>query len=213
MEESAGEMRLGIIGAGGMGRAVARRAALAGADVLLADHRIGKARAVAAEAAAGAPGSVTPTTVDAALRPRMVVLALGWPAAMELISARTAALRGKALVDVSVPSQRDALTSGVRRLAQAAPRARWVKAFAAGDAEALFRGEMDGQPVDVFVASDDERAKVAVVELVDLSGLRAFDAGGLDNARGLEDMARLGQEMRDRLLLTAGWGFKFLPCW
>jgi predicted dinucleotide-binding enzyme len=206
-------MRMGIVGADAMGQAIARRAALSGAVVLLGDRSAGKARKAAAVAAAGTSGVVVPTTVAAALRPDTVVLALSWCDALDLVTRRSGSLAGKVIVDVTVPARPDPASSAVQRLAAAAPAARWVKAFGTADASALYAGKVDGHVVDVFVASDDEGAKVQLVELVDRSGLRAFDAGGMDSARVLEDMARLGQEISDRLLLTGSWGYKFLPGW
>ncbi|MDT0443826.1 NADPH-dependent F420 reductase [Streptomyces johnsoniae] len=206
-------MRIGIIGAGGMGGAIARRAALAGASVLLADRSQDRARRAAALAVRDTPGAVRPATVAGALRPQLIVLALGWRESLGLIESRGRALAGRTLVDVTVPTGRHATANGVRALAGAAPGARWVKAFATADSRALFAGEIDRRPVDVFVASDDDRAKLSVIELVDRSGLRALDVGGLDNARVLEEMARIGQEMRERLLITGGWSFQFLPSW
>ncbi|ARQ70959.1 NADPH-dependent F420 reductase [Streptomyces marincola] len=206
-------MRIGIIGAGGMGGAIARRAALAGATVLLADRSEERARQAAERAVPGAPGTVRAVSVSAALRPRLIVLALGWQDGLDLVESRGPALADRTLVDVSVPTGPDAVAGGVRRLADTAPAARWVKAFATADACALFSGVVDRQPVDVFVASDDDQAKVTVIELVDRSGLRALDAGGLDNARGLEEMARVGQQLRERLLINGGWAFRFLPGW
>ncbi|MFJ8077210.1 NADPH-dependent F420 reductase [Streptomyces sp. NPDC096176] len=206
-------MRIGIIGAGCMGRAIAHRAALSGAAVLLADRSSGKARRAAAEAMAGTSGRVTPTTVAAALRPGLVMLALDHDEALELATAHAATLTGKVLVDMSVPTRPDPAVSALEKLSHAVPEARWVKAFATADAEAVFMGEVDGQVVDVFVASDDDHAKVDVVEFVDRSGLRAFDAGGTDSARALEEMARLGREISERLMLARSWSYKLLPGW
>ncbi|WP_137994291.1 NADPH-dependent F420 reductase [Streptomyces vilmorinianum] len=206
-------MRIGIIGAGAMGRAVARRSALAGAVALLADRSSGKARKAAAEASEGASGRVIATTVAAALKPDVVVLALDWTDVVRVARSRAALLERKVVVDMSVPGCSGTVPNGLEQLADIAPGVRWVKAFTTTNADALFRGEIDGQPLDVFVASDDDGAKVAVVELVDRSGLRAFDAGGVGGARALEEMARLGQAVHDRLLIAGSWGFKFLPGW
>ncbi|MFE3721202.1 NADPH-dependent F420 reductase [Streptomyces cyaneofuscatus] len=207
-------MRIGIIGAGMLGRAVARRAALAGAVVLLADRSIGQARVAAAEATtAESAGTVVATTLAAALRPEIVIFAIRWPQALELTRLHAGLLTGKAVVDLSVPSRTDPESSAVRQLVCLAPQVRWVKALTTADAGALHSGYSEGLPVDVFVAADDEGAKVAVVELFDRSGLRAFDAGGLDNAWVLEGMGRLGQEVGERLQLSESWSFKFMPSW
>ncbi|MEI7029439.1 NADPH-dependent F420 reductase [Streptomyces pratensis] len=207
-------MRIGIVGAGELGLAVARRAALAGAEVMLADRSIDRAREAALEAmTAQTPGLVLATTLAAALRAEVVMLAVRWPEALELTRLHAARLAGRAVVDMSVPAHCDPASSAVRQLAGVAPDALWVKALTTAEAGAVHHGATDGLPVDVFVAADDDRAKVIVVELFDRSGLRAFDAGGLDNAWVLEGMGRLGREVGERLQLSESWSFKFMPSW
>ena len=76
--------------------------------------------------------------------------------------------------------------SAARRSRQKAPGAKVVKAFNTTFAGTLVEGEVGGQPLDVFVASDDEDAKARVRELVESGGLRAVDAGPLAHARQLE---------------------------
>ncbi|QIJ63535.1 NAD(P)-binding domain-containing protein [Streptomyces sp. JB150] len=205
-------MRVGVIGAGDMGRAMARRAAVAGAVVLLADRRIGRARAVAREAAAGTPGAVVACTAHVSFQPDLVILAAPRDESAQALRTRAGTLAGKVLVEVTAPHER---TAGrrMRDLVDVAPEARWVRACPAGDAESIYRGELDQQPVDVFVASDDETAKVLMVELVNRAKLRALDAGGLDRARLLDEMVRLGREISHQLAAPEGWGLKFLPSW
>ena len=47
-------------------------------------------------------------------------------------------------------------------------------------------GQVGGQPLDVFVASDDDEAKAKVRELAESAGLRVLDVGPLAHARQLE---------------------------
>ncbi|GAA3392518.1 NAD(P)-binding domain-containing protein [Streptomyces roseoviridis] len=209
-------MRVGIIGAGAMGRAMARRAALAGAVVLLADrgagHAAGRAHRVAREAVAGTPGVVEAVTPRAALRPGLVILALDRADSLEFLRRHRRTLTGKVLVEVTVPRAEPRGTQ-MRELMAAVPGARWVRACAAGDAESIYRGLIDGHPVDVFVAADDDPAKIRVIELVDRSGLRALDAGRLDRAGVLDELTSLGREISHRLATPEGWAIKLLPSW
>ncbi|MET9442724.1 NAD(P)-binding domain-containing protein [Streptomyces sp. NPDC006610] len=205
-------MKVGIIGAGEMGRAMARRAAIAGASVLLADRDIARARKVAKDASAGTPGVVVAATARVSFQPDFVILAAPRAESLEALRTRADRLAGKILVEVTAPHERTG-ASRMRDLVGLAPQARWVRACPAGDAASIYRGELDGQPVDVFVASDDETAKVLMVELVNRSGLRALDAGGLDRARLLDEMVRLGREISHQLAAAEGWGLKFLPSW
>jgi predicted dinucleotide-binding enzyme len=69
---------------------------------------------------------------------------------------------------------------------KAAPEARVVAAFHLIPASEL--GDLD-HPLrtDVMVAADDDTARGEVMDLIDaMPGLRAFDAGSLANAMGIE---------------------------
>ena len=205
-------MRVGIIGAGAMGRAMARRVALAGSDVLLADPSTVRARRVARETMAGTPGVVAAATTRSALRPGLVILALDRADTLAFLRSQRRALDGKVLVEVTAPRAEPHRTP-MRELTAAAPAAAWVRACAAGDAESIYRGLIDGHPVDVFVAADDDSAKIRVIELANRSGLRALDAGRLDRARILDELTSLGREISHRLAAPEGWGIKLLPSW
>ncbi|MFG3347069.1 NAD(P)-binding domain-containing protein [Streptomyces sp. NPDC048018] len=220
-------MRVGIIGAGAMGRAMARRAALAGSGVLLADGSAGRARRVARETSCGTPGSVEAVTVRAALRPGLVILAVDRAESLEFLRAHHGTLAGKVLVEVTAPRTgaygsdpsgtsayaAEAYGTEMCDLMAAAPGASWVRACAAGDAESIYRGLIDGHPVDIFVAADEESAKIRVIELANRSGLRALDAGRLDRARVLDELTSLGREISHRLAAPEGWAIKLLPSW
>jgi predicted dinucleotide-binding enzyme len=102
-------------------------------------------------------------------------------------------LVGKTVVDINHPLDRRWIpmlttpsTSAAELLANELPFSNVVKAFSNDIAVELGTGEADGTFLDVFVASDDERAKNQVMELVQAAGLRQVDAGRLDNARRLE---------------------------
>ena len=66
-----------------------------------------------------------------------------------------------------------------------------VKAFNTTYATTLRDGEVAGQPLDVFIAGDDEDAKNKVAQFVNDAGLRAVDAGPLSRARQIEGMQLL----------------------
>src|SRR3954454_18922552 len=76
--------------------------------------------------------------------------------------------------------------SAAQEIAQKAPGAKVVKAFNTTFAGSLVAGQVGGQPLDVFVASDDDDAKTKVRDLAVSGGLRAIDAGPLAHARQLE---------------------------
>jgi predicted dinucleotide-binding enzyme len=69
--------------------------------------------------------------------------------------------------------------------------AKVVKAFNTTYAGTLLAGEVDGEPLDVFIAGDDEDAKSKVAQLVKDSGMRPVDTGPLSRARQIEGMQLL----------------------
>jgi predicted dinucleotide-binding enzyme len=66
-----------------------------------------------------------------------------------------------------------------------------VKAFNTVFAGTLVLGEVAGQPLDIFLAADDNEAKARVSAFVESAGLRAIDAGPLARAGALESLALL----------------------
>jgi 8-hydroxy-5-deazaflavin:NADPH oxidoreductase len=85
-----------------------------------------------------------------------------------------------------------------------------VKAFNTTFAGTLAAGGVGGQPLDVFVASDDDDAKSTVSELVESAGLRAIDAGPLAHARQLEAMGYLHMAIQNNLGTGYGSAIKVL---
>ncbi len=82
-----------------------------------------------------------------------------------------------------------------------------VKAFNTTFASTLVAGEVSGQPLDVFIAGDDQASKTQVAQLVQDGGLNPVDAGPLQRARQLEQMALLGMTLQQPLGLgfQSGW--------
>jgi predicted dinucleotide-binding enzyme len=66
-----------------------------------------------------------------------------------------------------------------------------VKAFNTTFANTLVDGQVDGEPLDVLIAGDDESAKQKVAQLVAEGGLRPVDVGPLERARELEHLGFL----------------------
>ncbi len=63
---------------------------------------------------------------------------------------------------------------------------------------------VDGIQLDGFVAADDAAAKATVLELVASIGLRPIDAGPLDRAQQLEQLAFLNIALN----ATNGWSWE-----
>jgi hypothetical protein len=123
-------------------------------------------------------------------------------------------LNGKIIVDATNPlnATYDGLatpadSSAAEEIARLLPEARIVKAFNTTFAGTLAAGEVAGQPLDVFIAGDDAKAKGTVAKLVEAGGLNAIDAGPLQRARQLEALAFLGIQLQFTL------GTQFMSAW
>jgi predicted dinucleotide-binding enzyme len=182
-------MDITIIGTGNMARGIATRALAGGNTVTLLGTTEDKARALAGEL----PGDVHAGAVGDRISGDVVVLAVWYQALDDVLARYGDQLTGKIIVDITNPVDPQTYApltveagSAAQEIAQKAPSARVVKAFNTTFAGSLVEGQVGGQPLDVFVASDDEEAKATVRELAESGGLRVLDAGPLAHARQLE---------------------------
>jgi 8-hydroxy-5-deazaflavin:NADPH oxidoreductase len=182
-------MDITIIGTGNMARGIATRALAGGNAVTLLGTEEAKARALAGELS----GDVRTGTVGDPISGDVVVLAVWYQALDDVLARYGDQLAGKTIVDITNPVDPQTYApltveagSAAQEIAQKAPSAKVVKAFNTTFAGSLVEGQVGGQPLDVFVASDDDEAKAKVRELAESAGLRVLDAGPLAHARQLE---------------------------
>jgi len=197
-------------GTGAEGSGLALRFAQGGARVFLGSRDLEKAqetaRRISAQArpAVASPAEVTGhTNNDAVAAAGIVVLTVPLSAQVETLkSIRGSIAPGAILVDATVPleiaiggrlSRTVALWDGsaAQQAARLLPGVPVVAAFHALSAEAL--AKLD-HPLDcdTLICGDSAEAKTAVAQLAALiPGVRAVDAGPLDNARLLESAAAL----------------------
>jgi len=183
-------MKIAIIGAGNVGRALTASASRAGHEVTVSaahtDHAVEAARAKGARPAS--------SNRDAVKDAEVVILAVPGTAYAELGDELGDTLAGKIVVDVAnrpTPNPSGNANSIAEELQQLIPQARVVKAFNTAFASRQARPEIGGQRADGYVAADDEEAKAKVLTLVESIGFRPVDAGPLAAARTLEGMAWL----------------------
>jgi hypothetical protein len=194
-------MNITIIGPGNMGRAIGTRAVAGGHSVTFVGKTLESAQEAADEVRASAKdgAQVSATTTDQVEPGDVVVLALWYGTNIEVAKQLADKLRGKTVVDIANPvnSTYDGLvtapdSSSAEDVAKAAgSETNVVKAFNTTYATTLRDGEVAGQPLDVFIAGDDEDAKNKVAQFVNDAGLRAVDAGPLSRARQIEGMQLL----------------------
>jgi 8-hydroxy-5-deazaflavin:NADPH oxidoreductase len=134
-----------------------------------------------------------PTTVGTfGARPAgdIVIVAVLYASAVEVVAYYGDALAGKILVDITNPFNADAsglvTTAGnsvTRQIAAAAPEGTHVvKALNSILHDVLAQGK----PVDVFFAGDGAEAKARVAAFLESLDMRPLDAGGLEMAWVLE---------------------------
>ncbi|MEV0311389.1 NADPH-dependent F420 reductase [Nonomuraea fuscirosea] len=180
-----------IIGLGSMGRAIGARAVEGGHAVQV----VGRDAAKAEDLAAALGGGATVGTFGAVPSGDIVVLAVPYASAVQVVAHYGDALAGKFIIDISNTFNADATglvipegTSGAQEIAKAVPAsAHVVKAFNTVFGHVLAQG----RPLDVFLAGDDARVKADVSAFIESLGLRPLDVGGLEMARWLEGVGPL----------------------
>ncbi len=210
-------MQVTVIGAGNMGRGIGHRLVAGGHDVTIVDRDPEEAGQLAEELRGAAQGGATVEAAEpgAELRGEVVILAVYYPGDIEIVRDLGEELAGKVVVDIANPLNEtfDALatapgsSAAEEVAANAAAGARVVKAFNTTFAGTLVEGQVAGQPLDVFIAGDDEEAKETVAQLVRDGGLRAIDVGPLERARELEGLGFLGITLQQPL------GLNFQSAW
>jgi 8-hydroxy-5-deazaflavin:NADPH oxidoreductase len=193
-------MQITIVGTGNMARGIATRALAGGHDVTLVGTERSKAEALAGELGGSA-------RAGDAVGGDAVVLAVPYPAAASVLETHAGDLAGAVIVDITNPVDLQTFEplslpsgSGAQEIAGAAPEgAKVVKAFNTTFAGTLVEGSVSGQPLDVFLAGDDDGAKATVRKLVEDGGMRAIDAGPLARARELEALGYLHMVLQQPL--------------
>lgn len=180
-------MKIGIIGAGGIGLALAKQVIRAGHDVVISNSRGPQSLA---EAILKLGNRATAGTRQEAAQADIVVLAVQW----QQLSAALADLpawNGKIVVDamnpIIMPAFRFAELGGRTSseiVASLLPGARVVKTANTLTPELLGSDPVRGDTRRVlFVSGDDAAAKTTVSGILEAAGFATIDLGGLANGR------------------------------
>ncbi|WP_269078134.1 NAD(P)-binding domain-containing protein [Streptomyces sp. YIM 121038] len=191
-------MRIGVIGTGNVGRALATAWAAAGHDVVLGSRDPGARKETGAQLGLPLAG-----VRAAAAGAEVVVNATPGADSVALLRASCAdVLDGKVLIDVAVGFTVEphgfVLTHPERSLGEemqrAFPAARVVKTLSTMDSAAMVAPDALAGESTVFLSGDDPAAKAVTAGLLtDLGWPPAshLDLGGIDTARGQEHFAHL----------------------
>jgi predicted dinucleotide-binding enzyme len=177
---------ISIIGSGNMAAAIGTRAAKHGHAVEIMSRDTAKAQALADQIGSAA----TVGTFGATPTGDIVIVAVLYQGAVDVVTHFGDALAGKILVDITNPFNADASglvttqgSSVSEQIAAAAPEGTYVvKAF-----NSIFSGVLaQDEPIDAFLAGDSSEAKARVSAFLESVKMRPLDAGGLDMAYALE---------------------------
>jgi hypothetical protein len=194
-------MKIGVINAGNIGRALAKPWHDAGHELLLA--KIGN-QAKLDEFVQEMDGVLRGTPRQAAEFGEIVLFSVYWPH-LDAALAEVDDLAGKLVIDTMNPLKVNdrfehyhdlefmQSSSTSEELQKRLPHARIVKAFSTLPAAMLDVTQWSGNPTTpaIFVAGDDPSAKEVVFQLVRDTGLQPLDVGPLSNARSIEQLGVL----------------------
>jgi NADPH-dependent F420 reductase len=192
--QSAAAETVAMIGTGNVGAALGRRFAENGHKIVYGS-RDPSAADVREVVAATGNGAVATTQAQAAAQGDIVILAVPWSAAEDVVRALPD-LRGKIVVDPTNPrvmasdgfADYPIEDSNAERIARLAPGAHVVKAFSTLGAETMLDPGLAGGPVTVPIVGDDRAAKERIAALTREIGLEAVDVGPLRHARIIEGL-------------------------
>jgi 8-hydroxy-5-deazaflavin:NADPH oxidoreductase len=178
--------RVGIIGAGRLGQAMARTALRAGRSVVIANsHGPGSLTSVVSALGAGASAG----TVAQASAAGIVVIAVPWSRVPEAVQGLE--WNGQVVIDATNDWSADDLNgrTSSELIADLVPSARLVKAANTLGADVLGSDpqEAGGRRV-IFVSGDDADAKSAVASLFEDAGFAAIDLGNLATGGAMQQI-------------------------
>jgi 8-hydroxy-5-deazaflavin:NADPH oxidoreductase len=178
-------MRIGILGSGVVGQALARGLAGHGHEVCIGTRK------------AGVEDLPVASPAEAVRHADLVFLSVLGTAAVEVVEGVREELGGKVLVDTTNPldfssgrpglfvGHSDSLGEQVQR---AVPDTQVVKAYNTVGNTLMVDPDLPGGPPTMFIGGDSDEAKTAVSSLLQSTGWEVVDLGGIDASRCLEPM-------------------------
>lgn len=187
-------MKIGIIGSGNMGGALAKLWADKGHNILITSTSPEQTEAVAKSIGKNV---VTGSTADAVSYGDVVVFAFPYESLNDVIS-KAGSFKDKTVIDLINPLTPDIkglligfTTSAAEEIEKLIPDAKIVKAFNTISAPVIKSGNIrfNGIAPDVYFCGNDEGSKSVVKSLIRDIGFEPVDSGPLTNARYLEPIS------------------------
>lgn len=209
-------MKIGIIGSGGVARALGAGLVTLGHEVKISSRTPSAPALEKWQQDVGSLGSVGSFADAAAFGEIVFVATKGTATEKALELAGPAAFSGKTVVDVTNPLTMNSDKQLVLKelpdgsLGETVQRvladAKVVKALNTVNSAHMFRPQFPGGVPDMFYCGNDADAKAAVAQLLGAFGWNPVDIGKIDAARLLEPVSMLGI----RLAMSSGnWNYVF----
>ena len=194
-------MKIGIIGSGEVGRALAEGFLLLGSQVTIGSRDPSGKKLHDWVESAG-PNACAGSFADAAAFGDIIVLATLWSGtenALNLAGKNT--LAGKTVIDVTNPLvfhddgpatlALGHTDSGGEQVQRWIPKSRVVKAFNSVGNAHMVNPDFPGGPPDMFICGNDAHARGEVADICSRFGWGVVDIGGIEGARLLEPLCIL----------------------
>jgi len=195
-------MRIGIIGSGPVGQALAKAFLSEGYEVMLGTRNVTKPELVKFNAEYTAVG--IGNFAETARFGELIVLATAGLVAGEAIElAGPSNFSGKIVIDTTNPIAKEPPVHGVlkyftsldrslmERIQKEIPDAKLVKAFNSVGNALMYRPGFKGGPPSMFICGNDEEAKKKVAAILRSFGWEAEDMGKVEAARAIEPLCML----------------------
>lgn len=215
-------MNIAVIGATGMmGTGITTQLAKAGHTLTITGNNQAKLEALKRDIDLGEPKgriSIAASAKAAAAASDVSILTVWYPEPQATIATELGdAVTGKIVVNIANPFNKTYSglttpvgTSAAEELSQQLPEAKIVKAWNTVMAYRFGDPELQGMPVDCFVAGDDQAAVATVMTLVKDTGLNPVNTGGLAASRTLEAMMLVMVAAAQQEPYKQGAGWKIL---
>lgn len=213
-------MNVSILGTGNMARAIATRLLAGGHSVTFFSRTPEKAADMVLELKQGAQkgAGVKVAKLGSPIADPVVISTIWYPAVIDTIKPFAGQFSGKVFVDVTnaVNQTFDDLstppgTSAAEEIARVLPKdTRVLKAFNTTYAGLLAQGQVAGQPLDIFIAGDDEAAKATLAGLAQDGGMHPIDVGLLKRAQWVEVLGVLSVTLQSKVSKPWMSSFKVL---
>lgn len=206
-------MKVSILGTGKMGSAVGRKLVASGYQVVFGSRN----PEANASRFADLPNAKVMSNQEAADASSVILVAVPWAAALDLLDSLSSRVDGKVVVDMTNPLSPDISHlvvggdgSAAERIASLVTQARVVKAFNMITADNFPNPNFYGEPAQIFYCSDHDGAKDVARSLIEATGYIPKDCGALSNARYVEGVAMLWLQLAFWEDKGSDWGIKII---